>query len=414
MAEKSSQLDNIKAIDTDSTEDLLINDNDTALETRPEVYRMTDAQTGENDTDTGDDADAGDDAVTPETEQLREQIEETRRGMSETIDAIQERLSFQNISDQVKDQVSEQINDVVESAKDAFYAKAGDMVSSVGRGFKELGKTDLARKAQQNPTALAIIGAGVGALLISLLVDKKKSRRKTKSYNYDYDTSDDQVRYTDAPRRKLSSSRSNQRSESTFESARSRIGDTAGYAYGSVSGAAGSAYEGVTNVAGSAYEGVTSVAGSAYESLGNAAGATYEGIGSVAEKTYEGVGNVASKTYEGVGNAASKTYQGVSTAAGFAYDKAGDLGGQVKINYDHYIEENPLAVGAVALVVGAAVGFAIPMTKKENEYLGEYRDTVVEKAQETAQEALGTVKQMATEAQKVITEEVKSATSSQT
>ena len=84
----------------------------------------------------------------------------------------------------------------------------------------------------------------------------------------------------------------------------------------------------------------------------------------------------------------------------------------MKINYDHYIEENPLAVGAVALALGAAVGFAIPLTRKENEYMGEYRDSVVEKAQATAQDALGTVKQMASDAQKVITEEVKSKTAS--
>ena len=84
----------------------------------------------------------------------------------------------------------------------------------------------------------------------------------------------------------------------------------------------------------------------------------------------------------------------------------------MKINYDHYIEENPLAVGAVALALGAAVGFAIPLTKKENEYMGEYRDNMLEKAQETAQDALGTVKQMASEAQKAITDEVKTKTAS--
>ncbi len=82
----------------------------------------------------------------------------------------------------------------------------------------------------------------------------------------------------------------------------------------------------------------------------------------------------------------------------------------MKVNYEYYIEENPLAVGAVALALGAVVGFAIPLTTKENEYMGEYRDNVIEKAQATAQDALGTVKQMTSEAQKVITEEVKSKT----
>lgn len=383
MAEKSSQLEQIKMIDTDSTEDLAIND--TSLQTRADDDQTTDLSTRD------DNSDAGDDAVTEETEQLREQIEETRRGMSETIDAIQEKLSFQNISDQVKDQVSEQISGVVESAKDAFFTKAGDVVNTVSRGFKEIGNTDLARRAQQNPTALAIVGAGIGALLIGLLVDGKKSRKRSKSYNYDYDSSDDQIRYADSSRRELASGESSRQGDSRLNAVRSRITDTASSALGSVSGAAGTAYEGVTSAAGTAYE----------------------TLGDVASKTYEGVGSVAGKTYEGVGTVASKTYQGVTSAAGFAYEKAGDLGGQVKINYDYYIEENPLAVGAVAFVVGAAVGFAIPMTQKENEYLGEYRDTVVEKAQATAQDALGTVKQMATEAQKVITEEVKSATSAQ-
>ena len=403
MAEKSSELiENIKMIDTDSTEDKPIGE--TALQTRAD-----DALLAEN--GTASDDESADDEVTPETVQLREQIEETRRGMGATIDAIQERLSFSNISEQVKDQVSEQISGVVESAKDAFYGKAIDVVNTVGRGFKEIGKSDLAKKARQNPTALALIGAGVGALLISLLVSGKK-KRKTSSYSYDYDSSDydsndDQIRYADSSRRELYSDKS---SKSSIQSGKKGIGDTAGSAYKSVTGAAGAVYEGAADVTGTAYEGVASVAGSVYEGVTSAAGSVYESLGDAASKTYEGVGSVAGKTYEGVGSVAGKTYQGVSNAAGFAYDKAGDLGEQVKINYDHYIEENPLAVGAVALALGAAVGFAIPLTRKENEYLGEYRDSVVEKAQATAQDALGTVKQMATEVQNVITEEVKTKT----
>ena len=364
MAEKSSQLDNIKAIDTDSTEDLAIRE--TSLQTRSEDYQSTDLKTRDDET--------SDDGATVETEQLRDQIEETRREMGETIDEIQERLSFSNISEQVKDQVSEQISGAVESAKDAFYEKAGDIVNTVGRGLKEIGKSDLAKKAQQNPTALAIIGMGVGALLVNVLVSGKTKKSKKNTYQYDFDSADDEIRYTDSQRRELTS---NEIGESTIQTARHKIGDTAS-----------SAYESVSNAADAAYSGVTSAAGSAYET----------------------VGNVAGKTYKTVGSAAGKTYEGIETAAGYTYEKAEILGGQMKQNYNHYIEESPLVVGAVALAVGAVVGFAIPLTRKENEYLGEYRDTVVEKAQATAQDAIGTVKQMATEAQKVITEEVKSKT----
>jgi|GEM_PF-1077028 len=385
MAEKSSKLDNITAIDADSVEDTATND--MSLQTRSDDYSSAEIEMR--------DADSEADEVTAETEELREQIVETRRGMGETIDAIQEKLSFSNISEQVKDQVSEQISGAVETAKDAFYEKAIDVVNTVGKGFRELGKTDLAKKAQQNPTALAIIGAGIGALLVSTLVggsNSKKNKRKVASYRYDnksYDNdfdSDDDVRYTHSSRRELQSS--DELRDSTLQSARNKVGATASSAYESVSDAAGTAYAGVSGAASSAYE----------------------GIGSAASKTFEGVGSVAGKTLEGVGNVAGKTYESVGSAAGFVYDKAGDLGGEMKVNYEYYIEENPLAVGAVALALGAVVGFAIPLTTKENEYMGEYRDNVIEKAQATAQDALGTVKQMASEAQKVITEEVKSKT----
>ena len=378
MAEKSSQLENIKAIDTDSVEEAAIND--TALQTRSDDNLSTDTETREND-------EINSDEVTPETEQLREQIEETRRGMSETIDAIQEKLSFSNISEQVSGAVSEQISGAVETAKDAVFGKTIDVVNTVGRGFKQLGKSDLAKKAQENPTALAIIGAGIGALLVGTLVgnSKRKNRKKIASYryendsdNYDFDSDDDEIRYADSPRREL---KSGEETESTVQPSRRKPDDGS---------AASSAYKNISGAAGTAYEGLTSAAGSAYETIGDA----------------------ASKTYEGVSSAAGKTYEGVGAAAGYAYDKAGDLGGEMKINYDHYIEENPLAVGAVALALGAAIGFAIPLTKKENEYMGEYRDNVLEKAQATAQDAIGTVKQMASDAQKVIADEVKSKTAS--
>jgi len=379
MAEKSSELE--KITDTNIASGMDVEEN-TSLQTRSDEDALSDVR--------ADDTEASDGEVTAETEQLREQIEETRRGMGETIDAIQERLSFSNISEQVKDQVSEQISGAVESAKDAFYGKAIDVINTVGKGFKEIGKTDLVKKAQQNPQVLAIVGIGIGALLVTTLISGGK-KKKNASHGYkNYNSDDDEIRYTDKPRRELKTSKPTKSGESTLQSVKSKVGDTASSAYETVSGAASTAYAGVSSAAGSAYE----------------------GVGSAASKTYEGVGSVASKTYEGVGSVANKTYKGIGTAAGFAYDKAENLGGQVMKNYNHYIEENPLIVGAVALAVGAAVGFAIPLTKKENEYLGEYRDNIVEKAQSTAQDAIDTVKQMAGEAQNIIVEEVKTQTAS--
>jgi ElaB/YqjD/DUF883 family membrane-anchored ribosome-binding protein len=63
------------------------------------------------------------------------------------------------------------------------------------------------------------------------------------------------------------------------------------------------------------------------------------------------------------------------------------------------IETHPLVFGAVALAVGAAVGMMLPSTRREDEMFGQWRDEVVNRAQEVA----GDVRQRAQQ----VVEEVK-------
>jgi prefoldin subunit 5 len=58
-------------------------------------------------------------------------------------------------------------------------------------------------------------------------------------------------------------------------------------------------------------------------------------------------------------------------------------------------------VGTLAVGVGAAVDLAIPETSKEHEVMGEARDNLVDKAQETQQK----VQQVAGEAQNAAQQE---------
>ena len=50
-----------------------------------------------------------------------------------------------------------------------------------------------------------------------------------------------------------------------------------------------------------------------------------------------------------------------------------------------FIQEHPLVVGALGFALGAALGGIFPATKKEDDYMGEYRDRVLHKAAETGQ-----------------------------
>ncbi len=338
MAERSSELDRINESDAVST--AAGAEQDTFLEARSDDYPQTDAEALDIATNTGD--------APEETEHIKAQIVETRSQMGETIDAIQERLSIQNISDQVKEQVSEHISSAIETAKDSVYGatignlgKAGKFMQNVG---KELSKTEAGKYARKNPFPLVLIGLGVG-----LLAYEGFGRKNSRSY-----------RYSDNDTRNRGGRDSG--TINTLKSATGKIGDTASNAYESVSHTTGNAIESVKDAASSA-------------------------VGTVTDT-------------------ASKAYSSVTDYAGTAYEKAGEYGHQAREKYDHYIEENPLAVGAVALAVGAAVGLAIPATRYENEYMGEYSQQLLDKAQHAAGDLVERVKEVASEAKTTLSDEV--------
>ncbi len=57
--------------------------------------------------------------------------------MSDTIDAIQDRLNPQHIKDQVKEQVREQFYEAKEMVRDATIGKAEEMVRNTGEAIKD-------------------------------------------------------------------------------------------------------------------------------------------------------------------------------------------------------------------------------------------------------------------------------------
>lgn len=53
-------------------------------------------------------------------------------------------------------------------------------------------------------------------------------------------------------------------------------------------------------------------------------------------------------------------------------------------SFNRVLRANPLALGAAATIVGAAIGMTLPETEVENEWMGDARDNVVERAKEMA------------------------------
>ena len=103
------------------------------------------------------------------------------------------------------------------------------------------------------------------------------------------------------------------------------------------------------------------------------------------------------KVKETASNFASRSTETLSNLGTQAKDSAVDVG----TRFGEIVRGNPLAVGAVAVAAGAAVGLAFPSTTFEKEYIGETSELLVNKAEELGRDAIDKVqdaaKQMAAE-----------------
>ena len=283
-----------------------------------------------------------------ETEQLRQDIEGTRASMGQTIDAIQERLSISNISEQVSEQVSQAIETAKDSVYEATIGKVANLMKEAGRGISG---SNIGRTITQNPWPFALIGLGSAWLIYD---NMSGSRR----------------RHNGNGRMRLGSggSRYGERNYLTSQQ---------GTGEGQQSGMLSDATESVSNAASSAYGTVASTASNAVQT---------------------------------VSSTASGTYNKAADVAGRAYEKAGEFGHIAQEKYEEYVETKPLAVAAAAAAVGAAIGFAIPSTQYEGELVGETRDNLMAKASDAATQLVDKAKEVAGEAGQVVKEELNSAT----
>ena len=94
---------------------------------------------------------------------------------------------------------------------------------------------------------------------------------------------------------------------------------------------------------------------------------------------------------ETAGNLANRSTEALSNLGSKARESATDVGNR----FGQLLRENPLAVGAVAVAAGTAVGLALPSTRFESEYIGETSERLVDKAEEVARGAIDKVQDAA-------------------
>lgn len=278
---------------------------------------------------------SGDDDYEATTQQIEAEIEQTRMEMSQTINAIQERLSPQHLAEQ---------------AKDAVYDATIGTAKGVGYNMIETIK--------QNPLPAAIAALSIGWLF----------RKSANTNNQDW---------------------SRQRG---YQPQRFQPYDQYGYdQYGYDARYRPTAYYGDQSE-----PGLTDRVG--------------QKAGEVKHRVQDAAGNVVDQAQDIAGNVADQAQHLTHEAreqVEYYGEQAMEQVGEARDWLQHQMYENPIAIGAVALAIGTAVGLSLPATPVENRVMGEARDSLVEKVQETASETIDKVQSVAQEATSAASDAVK-------
>lgn len=284
------------------------------------------------------------------TREIQSEIAHTRAEMSETIEAIQEKLRPSNLVSDATERVKTATTEKVKNMADT----ASETAQDVMRETRERAY-DVVESAKQNPIPALMIGAGIAWLLIDRTRNKGNDNQR--------------------------------RDWSQYSAARDLGYETTNYR-----GASAPRYSDVDY-----NRDEFAAGGTGYGSTG-ATGST----GSTGSTGYQ-----SASTYRG-----SSDYRG-SSGSGGTMDSVRDLGERTRMTarrtqsqLQRTMRDNPLLVGAAAVLIGAAVGASLPETERENELMGSARDSMVDRAQEAARDAASTVREVAGEAVEKVTDKV--------
>ena len=276
-------------------------------------------------------------------DQVREisaSIEQTRDQMTRTLDELQQRLSPGHIKTQIREHVREatvgKVEDMAQRASNTLYEVRRNMTDTISA----------------NPVPAALVAFGLAWLWMN-------RRRGFASYGPSYRDGEEygawrgQDRYT----------------EDRYGGTTSGVVDKARDA---ISGAAGQVQRTGSEFASKARDRVSSAIDQAQQTGSELAGRARERMSDIVDRTQQTAGRV------------------MNTAQDQAY--------QAQQRFNRAMDENPLAVGMIALAAGTAIGLAIPQTRKENEWMGETRDGLVDTAQRVVKDTADQVREAARDA----------------
>jgi len=248
--------------------------------------------------------------------EIRSEIDRTRSDMDETFAALDAKLTPREI---------------------------GLELWHLFKGGSTTGAGKLWRVAREHPMPAAVVGLGLGWLMV-------ESSRKPDAYDGLDREDGDSYSY--------------------------RQGYAGTSSYSAASGVLSTAKGKVHDVADSAKEALSS----AGDKMSDAAGWTKEQASDLGHQVAEKASTLGHQVTERASGLRRQAKTGVRRA---------------RVGFWQTLEENPLMVGAATLALGVIAGLALPSTDREDELLGETRDRLFDEVKEAGHQALDKSKHVA-------------------
>lgn len=315
--------------------------------------------------------------------EIRADIDQTRASVGNKIDELQARLDPNRLKEQAQETVQEMLSDTANSMTEYVREHKDEMISSLGSA------------ARRNPLPTALIGLGVGWLLLESM-----GGNKSRDDGWEYE------------RRNLRSRQPRGRFEGNtgrgpgMEEGYSSLYDEQVYGRSGYAGNAEFASQSAYNRSSMASPGDSN--GQSSNPVAKAADAVKDSVGDVSQEAKERVGELGHAIEErvddlkdSVGDAVGGVRRQVSQMGDRTQQSLQHAGGQMHEWQDRArmegqrrgrqlarnLEDNPLTYGALALAAGAALAMLLPQTRTENRAFGETRDQLMERGQEVMETA---------------------------
>jgi hypothetical protein len=243
--------------------------------------------------------------------------------------------------DAVKADVKEAISGAKQAVRAATLGRVEDLATNIGDKMNETRDT-LVDTVRNNPVPATIMGVG----LVWLLMNRSKTSKERSGGGAAAGVNGGQL----------------------FDKAKQAASQ------------AGSAVSGATHQ-------ISDAAGRGLHGLSDAAGNAVHGASDATMAIAHRAGDVASQLADQASDAASSVAEGAKQGVK-----------RVEAGFQAQLQNNPMALGAAALAVGAVVGFSLPRTDREDTLMGETRDRLLQQAGGAAHDAATSAAHLADQA----------------